>query len=108
MATEGKARAGQNDTEEESHWQGLAREHWRKAITPKKVRSDIIEKEIWDVLALDDFAFSSLQQLESLLLLEKLVAIRRIWENTHDGLAICGRDSMITLRTTTSSSSRFW
>ncbi len=67
-----ESRVGEGDAEEEGHWAQLAQKHWPKpANKSKKVKADIIKREIWDVLEGEAFDFRSLLQLESLQLLEK-------------------------------------
>ena len=53
------------------HWHELAEKHWLGPQKSKKVRAEIIKKEIWDVLEKENFAYSSLLTLEGLGLLER-------------------------------------
>lgn len=75
MAEAHESRAGEGDLEEESHWTRLAQKHWPKSVRTKKVKPDVIKKEMWDVLEEEGFQFRSLQQLENVQLLEKWVAL---------------------------------
>lgn len=54
-------------------WTALAEKHWLKSTNAKKVNSDFVKKDIWDVLVLDGFDFRSLLVLENLQLLERYV-----------------------------------
>ncbi|KAL8912743.1 MAG: hypothetical protein Q9171_002282 [Xanthocarpia ochracea] len=54
----------------ENEWTQLARKHWNKHTKTRKVKPDVIKKEIWDVLENEGFQFRSLLILESLHLLE--------------------------------------
>ena len=54
-----------------NHWVDLARKHWPKPVTSKKVKPEVISKDIWQPLAQEDFNFRSLLLLENLQLLEK-------------------------------------
>ncbi len=72
MAEAVESRAGDGIAEEEVHWAQLAQKHWSKPTNKiKKVKADVIKKEIWDVLEGESFGYRSLIQLESLQLLEK-------------------------------------
>ena len=62
---------GASDLGNSSHWAQLAGEHWPKATKSKKVKPEIVKKEIWDVLEQEAFHFRSLLTLENLQLLEK-------------------------------------
>ncbi|MCJ1311773.1 hypothetical protein MMC25_005446 [Agyrium rufum] len=54
-----------------THWVQLAEKEWAKPSTKaRKVRNEIVEKEIWKVLAEESFNYRSLLQLENLQLLE--------------------------------------
>ena len=103
MAEIQEAKAVGGDTDQEIYWSQLAQEHWGKAAKSKKVRSEVIEKEIWDVLSAEDFAFRSLHQLETLLLLEKFDTSCSFQAGSDQSLAIFGQDLQTTLRIITSS-----
>lgn len=60
---------------EESQWTQLARKHWSKSLKTRKVKSEVIEAELWDVLEKEDFHLRSLLILESLQLLEKYLRL---------------------------------
>ena len=64
---------GVGDLESDSHWASLAKKHWPKAAKSKKIKPEVIKKEIWDVLEQESFYFRSLLMLENLQLLEKYV-----------------------------------
>lgn len=55
----------------DNHWVQLAKKHWPKAGKSKKVKPELIKKDIWDVLEQEAFHFPSLLKLENLQLLEK-------------------------------------
>lgn len=73
MADAVESRVGDGDGgAEEGYWAQLAQKHWSKPTNKtKKVKADVIKKEIWDVLDGEGFCYRSLLQLESLQLLEK-------------------------------------
>lgn len=57
---------------DESRWQSLAERHWSKPTNKaRKVKTEVVKNEIWDVLEKQDFDFRSLLALENLQLLEK-------------------------------------
>lgn len=58
------------DLESDNHWAQLAKKHWPKAAKSKKLKPEVIKKEIWDVLEQEAFHFRSLLMLENLQLLE--------------------------------------
>lgn len=62
---------GVGDFESDNHWVQLAKKHWPRATKSKKIKSEVIKKEIWDVLEQEAFHFRSLLMLENLQLLEK-------------------------------------
>jgi len=53
------------------HWTQIANEHWLKSSRSKKVKPDIIKRDIWDVLEKENFQSKSLLALENLQLLEQ-------------------------------------
>lgn len=59
------------DSQAVNQWTQLAHKHWSKPMKIRKVKGDVIKKEIWDVLENEGFQLSSLLVLESLQLLEK-------------------------------------
>lgn len=69
--TEGDSRPDIADSQAENQWTQLARKHWSKPLKTRKVKSDVIKKEIWDVLENEGFQLPSLLVLENLQLLEK-------------------------------------
>ena len=65
---------GVGDLENSNYWAELAGEHWAKpskASKARKVKSEVIKKNIWDVLEQEKFQFRSLLMLENLQLLER-------------------------------------
>lgn len=92
MTSGGDNRPELEDLEGENEWTQLARKHWAKPVKTRKVKPDVIKKEIWDVLEKEGFQFRSLLILESLQLLEKSVhsfssPISRLADNTQLSLA---------------------
>lgn len=68
----------EDDSSVEHVFVQLAKKHWLKPTTSKKVattkvkiKPDVLKKEIWDVLEAEDFQFQSLLLLENLQLLER-------------------------------------
>ncbi len=51
-------------------WTLIANEHWLKTSKPKKIKPDIIKREVWDVLEGENFPIRSLLVLENLQFLE--------------------------------------
>ena len=72
------------DKGDENGWTLLAQKHWLKSTKSRKVKSDVIQREIWDVLEQEEFNFHSLLQLESLQLLEKCVVTNQLHVNQAD------------------------
>ena len=67
-------------TEDEAHWRDLAQKHWSNPSTKhRKVRSEVVKNDIWDVLEEDGFEFRTLLTLENLQLLEKY-----LWPNLNE------------------------
>lgn len=67
-----KAEPGNEDVIEEDYWVQLAQKHWAEPTSkPRKVKGEVVKKEIWDVLDSEAFDFRSLVRLEGLQLLEK-------------------------------------
>ena len=69
--TGGDSRPELEDLLGENEWTQLACKHWNKHMKTRKVKPDVIKKEMWDVLENEGFQFRSLLILESLQLLEK-------------------------------------
>lgn len=61
---------GVGGLESDNDWAQLAKKHWPKATKSKKIKPEVIKKEIWDVLEQEAFHFRSLLMLENLQLLE--------------------------------------
>ncbi|KAL9004612.1 MAG: hypothetical protein Q9188_002579 [Gyalolechia gomerana] len=59
-----------DDLEGENEWTQLARKHWGSTVKSRKVKSEVVKNEIWDVLDNEGFPFRSLLILENLQLLE--------------------------------------
>ena len=58
------------------YWYHLAQKHWLKpSDKARKVKTDVVKHEIWDVLERDHFAHTSLVTLEGLQLLERHVVL---------------------------------
>ncbi|KAL8993611.1 MAG: hypothetical protein Q9169_006214 [Polycauliona sp. 2 TL-2023] len=66
----GDSNPGLQDSQGDHEWTQLARKHWSKPTRTRKVKPDVIKKEIWDVLENEGFQFPSLLALESVQLLE--------------------------------------
>lgn len=66
-----RARPTVADLHGDNHFAQVARKHWLSAKKTPKVRPEVVKKELWDELAKDDFAYSSLLVLENLQLLER-------------------------------------
>ncbi|CAL8581376.1 hypothetical protein XPA_007074 [Xanthoria parietina] len=66
----GDSRPALEDPQGENQWTQLARKHWIKPTKTRKIKSDVIEQEIWIVLEREGFEFRSLLILEGLQLLE--------------------------------------
>lgn len=60
---------------EENQWTQVAEKHWSKPVKSRKVKAEVVKKEIWNVLEQEEFQFRSLLVLENLQLLEKYVAL---------------------------------
>ena len=61
---------------EDNVWTSLGAKHWPRPPKSARVSTEVVEKEIWDVLEHEDFQFPSLLILENLQLLEKYVALQ--------------------------------
>ena len=59
------------EPEDQRDWVSLAQKHWAKPVKTKKVKIEVIETELWDVLEQQNLNYQSLLVLESLRLLEK-------------------------------------
>lgn len=70
------------DLGDDNHWAQLAKKHWPKATKSKKIKPEIIKRDIWDVLEQEAFHFRSLLMLENLQLLEKYMSLL-ITSNRH-------------------------
>ena len=57
-------------TEGQKAWASLAEKYWAKSVKTK-VKNEVIQSELWDVLEQHNFEYRSLLILESLQLLEK-------------------------------------
>ncbi|KAL8835547.1 MAG: hypothetical protein Q9170_003280 [Blastenia crenularia] len=68
-----------NDVEGENEWTQLARKYWSSAVKSRKVKNEVIKKQIWDVLENEGFQFRSLLILENLQVLE-----RYLWPGFND------------------------
>jgi intron-binding protein aquarius len=61
------------DFRDDSPWVRLAKTHWLDAANVRKVKHDVIKKDIWDPLEAESFSFRSLLILENLNILEKFL-----------------------------------
>ncbi|KAL6231173.1 hypothetical protein BDW75DRAFT_50389 [Aspergillus navahoensis] len=61
------------DFRDDSPWVRLAKSHWVDAADVRKVKHDVIKKDIWDPLEAESFSFRSLLTLENLNILEKFL-----------------------------------
>lgn len=61
------------DFREESSWVQVAKTHWLDSSKVRKVKQDVIKKELWDALEAENFSLRSLLTLENLNVLEKCV-----------------------------------
>ena len=85
---------GVGDPGNSHYWAELAGEHWAKtskSSKAKKIKPEVIKKNIWDVLEQDNFHFRSLLMLENLQLLEKYTAFPILATHTDWHLAIYGQ-----------------
>lgn len=73
MAQSLETRPTVSDLQGDNRWVNLARTHWLKETQVRKVKQDVIKKEIWDPLEAEGFSLRSLLTLENLNILEKLV-----------------------------------
>jgi intron-binding protein aquarius len=77
MAQNLETRPTVSDLQEDNHWVNLARTHWLKKAKVRKVKQDVIKKQIWDPLEAEGFPLRSLLTLENLNILEKFVPLAR-------------------------------
>lgn len=63
------------DFRDDSPWVRLAKTHWLDAANVRKVKHDVIKKDIWDPLEAESFSFRSLLILENLNILEKFAQL---------------------------------
>ncbi|KAL5356234.1 hypothetical protein BJX96DRAFT_186187 [Aspergillus floccosus] len=61
------------DFREDSAWVQLAKTHWLETSKVRKVKQDVIKKDLWDALEAENFSFRSLLTLENLNILEKFL-----------------------------------
>ncbi|PLN81218.1 DEAD helicase superfamily protein [Aspergillus taichungensis] len=61
------------DFREESSWVQVAKTHWLDSSKVRKVKQDVIKKELWDALDAENFSLRSLLTLENLNVLEKFL-----------------------------------
>lgn len=80
----GDSRPAVEEPQGENQWTHLARKHWTKPTKTRKVKADVIQQEIWNVLEREGFEFRSLQILEGLQLLEKSEILRFLARITSD------------------------
>ena len=64
------------EVDSENYWTQLAEKEWLKQPNKaRRVRQEVINTEIWDVLEKGGFDFKSLYLLENLQLLERCVCV---------------------------------
>ncbi|KAL1988551.1 hypothetical protein VTN96DRAFT_8946 [Rasamsonia emersonii] len=73
MAQSLETRPTVSDLQGDNRWVNLARTHWLKETQVRKVKQDVIKKEIWDPLEAEGFSLRSLLTLENLNILEKFL-----------------------------------
>ncbi|PWY69848.1 DEAD helicase superfamily protein [Aspergillus sclerotioniger CBS 115572] len=61
------------DFREDNTWVRLAKTHWLEGSKARKVKQDVIKKDLWDPLEAENFSFRSLLTLENLNVLEKFL-----------------------------------
>ncbi|KAB8231061.1 hypothetical protein BDV23DRAFT_123206 [Aspergillus alliaceus] len=61
------------DFREDSVWVRLAKTLWLDTSKARKVKQDVLKRDIWDPLEADNFSFRSLLTLENLNILEKFL-----------------------------------
>ncbi|KAL2866851.1 RNA helicase aquarius [Aspergillus lucknowensis] len=61
------------DFRDDNPWVELAKTHWLGRSNTRKVKHDVIKKDIWDPLEASNFSFRSLLTLENLNVLEKFL-----------------------------------
>jgi len=81
MASGLDSRPTVEDFRDDSPWVRLAKTHWLDTANVRKVKHDVIKKDIWDPLEAENFSFHSLLILENLNILEKYCPSRfcSIW-----------------------------
>lgn len=60
-----------DDLQGDSRWPALAESLWLGKKATRKVKPEVIRREIWDVLEQEGFPARTLQTLENLQILEK-------------------------------------
>lgn len=89
------ARPTVEDLHGDNAWAELARKHWLNEPKVRKVKHDLLKKDVWDVLESESFALRSLLVLENLQILERfaepscnllreLLIVRRFLWPTYD------------------------
>ncbi|OJJ46372.1 hypothetical protein ASPZODRAFT_132454 [Penicilliopsis zonata CBS 506.65] len=75
MAPGLESRPTVEDFQEDSHWVKLAQSHWLQTSKKKarKVKPEVVKKEVWDRLEEEGFSLRSLLTLENLSILEKFL-----------------------------------
>ena len=74
---------GVEDLDDEGYWTLLARQHWSTLVDVRKAKQEIIKKDIWDRLEIENFEFRSLVILENLQFLEKSVSMAHNDKTSH-------------------------
>lgn len=66
------------DFRDDNSWVKLAKTHWLKTTKVRKVKQDVLKKDLWDPLEAERFSLRSLLILENLNILEKCVSDRQV------------------------------
>ena len=64
------------DLQDDHNFVRVAKENWLESSS-KRIRPDVLKKDIWDVLEKEQFPFRSLLVLENLQILERRVSFYR-------------------------------
>ena len=70
MATGGESQPTIGDLQDDHHFVRVAKDNWLETSS-KRVRPDVLKRDIWDVLEKERFPFRSLLVLENLQMLER-------------------------------------
>lgn len=70
------------DFRDDNAWVKLAKTHWLETAKVRKVKQDVIKKDLWDALEAERF------NLRSLLILENLNILEKYAPRLYDGLTL--------------------